>query len=127
MIRITGEVCLWRVDGEECSESGGGDTTFFVATPRPSGVPDVHRAIDELTRGKYHLYNVTHVEQVGYLSPHEGCHAVPSTGDVHPAIWQEHEFHDQTGYDLNAHGLDLLRTSRAVEFARKAYPSRGGP
>ena len=123
MTRTKGEFILWRVTGESCSDSGGGDTTFFVATKSAVRIPDVRRACRELTREKYSLYDVTQVEQAGRLEHDEAWPDLATLDDpmaMNIGFGDEHDCHDQTGYDFDAPDLRRL----AFHILSKSKPAR---
>jgi hypothetical protein len=59
------ELSLWKVEGQECSDSSGGPVTLFVFTSDSQSLPDPHAAIKGASKGRYSYYLVNKVELVG--------------------------------------------------------------
>lgn len=102
MIRIPDRMYLWLVEGSEAGDSSGGDVTFFVATTGSTAIPDPHLAIKELSGGRYELYDITRITQVGSLS-------LQPIARLHPILDNaSYGCHNQTGFSFDEYDLKQI-------------------
>jgi hypothetical protein len=102
------KLSLWRIDGDEIGGSCTGPTTILVLTNGPNSIPDPHAAIETVSGGRFKLYRVNSIRQVG-----SDPDPIEDVQNWHPKIVV-----NQTSYSMSSEIASLL----AYQIIREAWP-----